>query len=89
LKKIGNVPALIGGEFTLCVTAGGAVMVETWMRRAERYQNRAEEMRIMADNMKRRDTKDSFQQLAREYDKMAESCLKYAVNDVRCGVGDH
>jgi hypothetical protein len=39
----------------------------------------------MSEAMKARDTKESFAQLAVEYDKMAESCLQYAESDVRRG----
>jgi hypothetical protein len=57
-------------------------MSETWLHRAERYRDRAEEIRIMADSVNEKDAKESLRQVAMKYDKMAESCLKYAVNDV-------
>jgi hypothetical protein len=51
---------------------------ENWKQRAERYRNRAEEMRIFGETMESKKTQEAFESVAAEYEELAETAERSA-----------
>jgi hypothetical protein len=52
--------------------------METWMQKAQRYRERAEEIRTMAETMHVPSTREAFKRLAQDYESIAEQACHNA-----------
>ena len=55
--------------------------METRQLKAERYRNRAEQMRTISDSMKMAAVKKAFAQLAKDYDDLVNGRIRNIVSE--------
>ena len=60
----------------------GDVMVEDKLKQAEAFRDRAERLRLIAQDLTREEERELLLQLAVEYEQMAQSAVKVAMYEV-------